>query len=384
MVKKKRLIIDGEVLVMPHFSGIGHYTLELLRAVDTILDTETSIDASIIVHFRHIEKARSFGFRNIEIIPSPFSLRISNGLKLRNKQPPLDLLFGKGTYLFPNFTSWPLARSKSIPIIYDLSYEKYPEFAEPRNQAFLSSQVRKTVSRADHIITISQNSKREIREFYGVGESSISVAYPAVDTAHYYRRSQNEINKALKKYHLEGSYILFVGNIEPRKNLIHLLLAYEKLPSQLRKKYSLVLVGAKGWQDAQIFETIQRLQSQGNLIQLPSKRVSDADMPAIYSGASVFVYPSIYEGFGIPPIEAMACGVPVVASDNSSLPEACGKAAILVSSRSKDEIKTAIQTILTDSADSRKAREKLGRHQVAKFSWGKSAAQLMNIVKSTV
>lgn len=379
MAKKKRLIIDGEVLVMPHFSGIGHYTLELLRAMDTILDSDTSIDASMIVHFRHVEKARSFGFRNIEIIPSPFSLRISNGLKLRNKQPPLDLLFGKGVYLFPNFTSWPLAVSKSIPIIYDLSYEKHPEFAEPRNQAFLSSQVRKTASRADHILTISKNSKDEISEFYGIDNSRISIAYPAVDTSHYYRRSHEEIDAVLNKYRLTGSYILFVGNIEPRKNLINLLLAYEKLPSQLRRKYSLLLVGAKGWQDDQIFETIQRLQSQGNLIQLPCKRVSDADMPAIYSGASVFVYPSIYEGFGIPPIEAMACEVPVVASDNSSLPEACGEAAVLVDAMSTTKIARGITTLLTNDA-MRNNHIKAGKRQSELFTWHEAARVLVDCI----
>jgi glycosyltransferase involved in cell wall biosynthesis len=379
MAKKKRLIIDGEVLVMPHFSGIGHYTLELLRAMDTILDSDTSIDASMIVHFRHVEKARSFGFRNIEIIPSPFSLRISNGLKLRNKQPPLDLLFGKGVYLFPNFTSWPLAVSKSIPIIYDLSYEKHPEFAEPRNQAFLSSQVRKTASRADHILTISKNSKDEISEFYGIDNSRISIAYPAVDTSHYYRRSHEEFDAVLNKYRLTGSYILFVGNIEPRKNLINLLLAYEKLPSQLRRKYSLLLVGAKGWQDDQIFETIQRLQSQGNLIQLPCKRVSDADMPAIYSGASVFVYPSIYEGFGIPPIEAMACEVPVVASDNSSLPEACGEAAVLVDAMSTTKIARGITTLLTNDA-MRNNHIKAGKRQSELFTWHEAARVLVDCI----
>lgn len=173
---------------------------------------------------------------------------------------------------------------------------------------------------------------------------------------------------------------MFVGNIEPRKNLIHLLRAYEKLPSQLRSKYSLLLVGAKGWQDDQIFETINRLQDQGNLVQLPSKRVSDDDMPAIYSGASVFVYPSIYEGFGIPPLEAMACGVPVVASDNSSLPEACGDAALLVDASSAREISDSILKILTDK-DLVSTLRRAGAAQSKRYNWKKSAENLIDIVK---
>lgn len=378
MVKKKRLIIDGEVLVMPHFSGIGHYTLELLRAIDKELNTRHDIEVSVLIHYRHTEKAKQYGFKNIEIIPSPFSLRISNGLKIRNKQPYLDLLFGKGIYIFPNFSSWPLLHSKSIPIIYDLSYEKYAEFAEPRNQQFLSEQVRKATSRADHIITISENSKQEIASFYHVNPKKIDVCYPAVDRNHFYRQSYEDVTKTLKRYDIKEKYILFVGNIEPRKNLKNLLLAYEKLPVGVRKQHSLLLVGAKGWQDEEIFETIERLQVRGDTIQMPSHRVEDVDLPAIYSGASVFVYPSIYEGFGIPPLEAMACGVPTVVSDNSSLPEATGGASELVDASSVDSISKGINTILTDDK-----REKnlvaLGYQQVDNFSWEMSAKKLIDI-----
>lgn len=381
MIKKKRLIIDGEVLVMPHFSGIGHYTLELLRAIDKELNTRHDIEVSVLIHYRHIEKAKQYGFKNIEIIPSPFSLRISNGLKIRNKQPFLDLLFGKGIYLFPNFSSWPLLRSKSIPIIYDLSYEKYAEFAEPRNQQFLSEQVRKAASRADQIITISENSKREIASFYHVSPKKIDVCYPAVDRDHFYRQSHEDIAKTLKKYDLKEKYILFVGNIEPRKNLKNLLLAYEKLPVGVRKQHSLLLVGAKGWQDEEIFETIERLQARGDTIQMPSHRVEDVDLPAIYSGASVFVYPSIYEGFGIPPLEAMACGVPVIASNNSSLPEACGSAALLVEADSVDQICSSINSVLGNTTLSERCIYK-GYRQVEVFSWESSANKLLNLVGS--
>ena len=379
MINKKRLIIDGEVLVMPHFSGIGHYTLELLRAIDTELPSHEDIEASILVHFRHIEAVKRFNFKNIEIIPSPFSLRIANGLKLRSKQPPLDLLFGKGVYLFPNFTSWPLLRSQSIPIIYDLSYEKYAELAEPRNQKFLSEQVRIAAKRADHIVTISENSKREISSFYHIPPKDITVCYPAVDKSHFYRRSDEEIATVLQTYDLQNKYILFVGNIEPRKNLKNLLLAYEKLPVDVRREYSLLLVGAKGWQDDEIINTIERLRERGDIIQMPSHRVEDADLPAIYSGASVFVYPSIYEGFGIPPLEAMACGVPTVTSDNSSLPEAAGDASKLVDASSIESISAGLLLVLSDDSY-QKLLVARGNQQVDKFSWRRAAERLIDLV----
>lgn len=381
MPKTTRVIIDGEVLIHPHFSGIGHYTLELLRALDTKLEDNESFDVSLLIHFRHTEKAKEFGFKKIKIIASPFSLRIANGLKIRSKQPPLDMLFGKGIYVFPNFTSWPLLFSKSLPIIYDLSYEKYPQFAEPRNQEFLSSQVRKSTKRAARVLTISENSKSEIAEFYNYPKDKIDVIYPAVDKSSFYKRSDEEVKQVKDKYKISGDYILFVGNIEPRKNLHSLLLAYEQLPKKVRRKHPLLLVGAKGWNDSEIFKTIDRLKNQGDDIQLPSAYVNDDDMPAIYSGASLFVYPSLYEGFGIPPLEAMACGVPVITSNNSSLPEAAGEAAQLIDAESIIDIQKNISTVLS-SLKAQQAMIKSGFNQSDKFSWSKSADKLLESIKS--
>lgn len=367
---------------MPHFSGIGHYTLELLKAMDRNLADHPNLSVKVFVHFRHVNKVRAFGFKHIQILHSPFSLRIANGLKIRSKQPPLDTLFGKGLYVFPNYSSWPLLVSKSIPFIYDLSYEKYPEFAEPLNQAFLSEQVKRSAKRAVHIATISENSKREIEKYYRVPPDKIGVYYPAVDTTMFYARSRQEITSTKKKYGISGNYILFVGNIEPRKNLKNLLLAYEKLDKKIKDKYSLLLIGAKGWQDGEIFEIIARLQRNGGKIQRPTGYVDDSDRPALYSGASLFVYPSIYEGFGIPPIEAMACGVPVIASNNSSLPEAVGGAAIQVSALDVSDIISSIQKVMGSDEIQRELIKK-GYDQVKKFSWDTTAKNFIEAIERT-
>jgi len=379
--KKLKIFIDGEVLTMPHFSGVGHYTLELVRALDRQLESQRDITVYLGVYFKHIKRAQSFNLKHIKIVPTPFSLRISNGLKIRNKQPPLDLIFGKRVYLFPNFSSWPLARSKSLSIVYDLSYEKYPQYAEPRNQAFLSSEVKKTAQRSSRILTISENSKKEIADFYDVPLNSIDVLYPAVDTSLFYRRGAAEIAKVMKRYRLEENYILFVGNIEPRKNLKNLLLAYEKMNEGTKRKHPLVLVGAKGWQDEEIHAIIQRLTKKGDRVIQPSEYVVDENLPALYSGAALFVYPSMYEGFGIPPLEAMACGVPVISSDNSSLPEAVGNAGILVDALSVTGIAKAIESTLSDTRLQKKLLKR-GPAQVAKFSWDDSALKLIHAARS--
>lgn len=376
-----RIIIDGEVIVMAHFSGIGHYTLELLRAIDRQLDNDNSLSVSLLIYYRHIEKARSFGFRNIKLIRSPFSLRVSNGLKNHNIRLPLDIFFGRGIYIFPNYSSWALLFSKSIPFIYDISYEKYPELVEPKNQIFLSKQVKGSANRANMVATISESSKQDISDFYYISKKLVKVFYPAVNRGVFFHKSPKDIAKVKNKYNIKDNYILFVGNIEPRKNLSNLLLAYEKLPHEAQTKHPLLIVGAKGWQDKEIFNIITRIQRKHGSVQFPSQYVIDKDLPAIYSGAKLFIYPSIYEGFGIPPIEAMACGVPVISANNSSLPEAVGDATLLVDALSVEDISSSITRLLSDKA-LQKQLIKQGYKQVSKFSWDESAKNFLNSLRS--
>ena len=378
--RKIKVFVDAEVLVIPHFSGIGHYTLELLRALDDILDSRSDIKVTLGVYFRRINKIRSYGFRNFNIRRTPFPLRISNGLKTRGRQPYYDLLFGKCVYLFPNYTSWPLLFSKSIPVVYDLSFEHYPQYVEPRNQKFLHNNVLRAVNWATKIITISENSKKEIAEFYHLPQHKVSIVHPGVDQSAFFRWPDREIAKVKARYGIHGKYLLFVGNIEPRKNLKNLLLAYERLDHKTREEYSLLLIGARGWLDDEIFSIIERLRIAGNFIQQPVGYVEDEDRPALYSGASAFVYPSLYEGFGIPPLEAMACGVPTITSNNSSLPEAVGDAALTVDADSVDELTSAINLVLSD-ATLRKMMVKKGFAQVDKYIWQNKARELVKVIE---
>lgn len=381
MSKKLKIFVDAEVLIAPHFSGIGHYALELLRALDRLLENKPNVQVTLGVYYKKMDQVKSYGFRNFKYKSSPFPLRINNSLKIHNLQPYYDLLFGKHIYFFPNYTSWPLLFSKSISIIYDLSFEHFPQYVEPNNQKFLSNNVKKTIARSDAIVTISTNSQSEIIDFYKIKKNKVHIIYPGIDQSKLFRWPNEEVERIKARYGVFGNYILFVGNIEPRKNLKNLLLAYEQLDKSTRKKYTLLLVGARGWLDNEIFDIIERLRINGNHIQQPNEYVKDEDRAAIYSGASLFVYPSMYEGFGIPPLEAMACGVPTITSNNSSLPEAVGSAARLINAGSVKQLVYAIEDLLSDG----KKRIKLtkeGFKQVDKYSWDNEAKKLLKIFEN--
>lgn len=376
--RRVRLFVDGEALVHSHFSGIGHYTANLLRAIDELLynDAYAHFSVSVGVPSKQRHKLAIYGFENIAFKSIPLPGWVINGLKQRHRLPPIELLFGNQVYLFPNYSTWPTMLGKSIPIIYDLSFVNHAEFVEPRNQAFLVDQVQLSAKRAKQIVTISQNSKQEIVDHYKFSAKNVPIVYPAVDQHKFYRRSQTEINYVKAKYGIFDNYVLFVGNIEPRKNLITLLKAYKQLPKYLQGNYALLMVGAKGWLDNEIKDTILGMRLEGLHVLQPSNYVVDEDLPALYSGASAFVYVSRYEGFGIPPIEAMACGTPTITSNNSSLPEVVGKASLQVDALDDQQLTESIERLLTDPELCTKLVSE-GYRQIMKFNWIESAKVLL-------
>ena len=215
--KKISVYVDVENLVIDHFSGIGHYTADLLKALDDLLIAESDTKISLGAYYKHIGRLGRFGFRNFYYKRFPFSLRTSNGLKQRGLQPPIDLMFGKRLYLYPNYSSWPMLFSKSIPFIYDLSFIFHPEFVAGPNQRFLEEQVGKSVKRATKILTISENSKREIIEHYKISPKNVFICYPGVDTRSFYPRSTNEITRVKAKYGIfDDNYIMFLSNLEKK------------------------------------------------------------------------------------------------------------------------------------------------------------------------
>jgi alpha-1,3-rhamnosyl/mannosyltransferase len=302
------------------------------------------------------------------------------GLWNRGKMPPLDLFYRNGVFIFPRFVSMPLLFSKSILTIYDISFELYRQYSDEGNARFLSAAVKKSIAKSEKIITISKNAKKEILDFYHLPSSQVKVATPATDPSLFYRRSKEEILQVKQKYNIKTDYILALSNLEPRKNLGTLVEAYCALPEEVRKTTALLLVGVSGWKTDALFKDIIKKVEAGYNIIRPAHYVSDEDKPAILSGASLLVYPSHYEGFGMPPLEALACGTAVITADNSSLPEVIGNTDMMLKS---DDTKgyTKMMEKYLKSPNITKASIIDGPERARLFSWKESAKIYIDTVK---
>jgi glycosyltransferase involved in cell wall biosynthesis len=250
------------------------------------------------------------------------------------------------------------------------------------NRNYLIRAVASAVAHSDHIITISQNSRREILEHYGhngLDPGRITVALPATDPNLFYPRPVDEISDASERYGIDGPFVLFTGTLEPRKNLHGVLNTWKALPKAITEEYRLVLTGQKGWLDQDLLSAIDAVRDTGTTI-IQTGYVPEEDLPKLYSGAAVFLYPSHYEGFGMPPLEAMACGAPVVTSNNSALPEVVGDAGLMADADDAKALAAAVEGILTDSGRAGALREQ-GLNRARQFSWDTSAKAVLEVLE---
>lgn len=382
----KKIYIDGLGLVENHFSGIGQYILGILQGMDQLIDDakyagKPHPEVTVFIPFGTRTKFLSYGFKHIGYKRLPTNFRWTAALWHRGWMYPVDLWCGRGTYIFPRFVGMPLLFSKSALVIYDLSFELYRQFSDEGNARFLSKQVRRSVRRSKRIVTISENARNEIIDFYKLPSKNVHVATPATDPRLLYRRSTSEVEDVKRKYGIRGNYILALSNLEPRKNLAALVDAYCSLPRHITDETALLLVGVSGWKTEALFNHIINKVNEGYNIIRPSKYVEDKDKPAIISGASMLVYPSHYEGFGMPPLEALACGVPVIAANNSSLPEAVGRAGRLIDIDKPDVLADTILSSLENIKELTNNAIAEGPAHAQKFSWNKSAAEFLRVAE---
>lgn len=278
---------------------------------------------------------------------------------------------------FFNYTIPLGVKSKQITIVHDMAYKAYPDTVAQKTKHWLDSHLEQYCRRADIIITVSEFSKKEIMKYLAVPSEKIHVVYNGVDLDQY-READNtqNIENIKKKYGITGAYLLYLGTLEPRKNLGSLLEAYMHLKEEQEPVPKLVLAGKKGWLYDSIFEKVKEYGLQENVV-FPGY-IAANDAPILLSGALLFVFPSLYEGFGIPPLEAMACGTPVITSNSSSLPEVTGDAAILTDPLDIQGLKNAMQKLI-NSPELRLELKEKGKLRAEQFSWRASAKRLLDI-----
>jgi glycosyltransferase involved in cell wall biosynthesis len=349
-------------------TGIGKYTENLARYLEK-LDSNVNLylysNRDIIIKKENnVETACArdlIGKYNSSLwfqFSLPFYLNDQSGNKI-------DLFHGTMAML-------PLAvRMPTVVTIYDLVLEKFPETMYWKNWLSLKTLMRISARKASKIIAISENTKKDIIDYFGIDEEKIRVIYLGVDSQFSPQPDPNEAD-ALEKYNLTDGYILSVGTLEPRKNFHRLINAYKMVASSGQKTPKLVIIGGHGWGNEELGKVVRESGLDERVIL--AGYVPDEDIPVLYRNASVFVYPSLYEGFGLPPLEAMACGTPVITSNLSSIPEVVGDAAILIDPYNTAEIAQAIASVLKNEG-LRDSLRTSGLVRSKLFNWEKTARE---------
>jgi len=274
----------------------------------------------------------------------------------------------------------PLINCPSIVIIYDLTPLVLKDAHRLDFKVRFRLQVTNAVKRSSRIVTISQSTKNEIVSYFGINPQKVDVISPGFDNKLFGIEQDLEyIDEIKSRFGIGGEYILYVGTLEPKKNINRLIDAFCQLKKQKGISEKLVIAGKSGWNDKKIFQKFKSSGFEKEIIY--SGYVSYMELHLLMSGAEVFVFPSLHEGFGMPPLEAMACGTPVIASNRSSLPEVVGDAGILVDPYSVNAIADAIYRVISD-ADLRKDMRQKGLQRAKLFTWEKSAKQLLGIIES--
>lgn len=375
-MKRAKLFIDAGPILETRLSGIGHVTLRMIQA----LAKHNDYDIRLLAPAAKAHLLNQWQLPNVRVVRVPFLARIWNNWPRVRFMPPIDVLFGRGLYVFPNFKRWTLAFSPSITYVHDISFELFPQFTEPRNLRMLAGNVARWAQASTLVVTDSKTSRQEILDHYHLPADKVKAIYCGVDES-FKPATTAQVAAVRKKYDIARPYFLFLSNLEPRKNIARLIQALGELPANYKKKYSLVLVGGMGWQNTDILTEITQAKAAGWDIIKPTTYVPDEEIPALLTGAELLVHPALHEGFGMPVVEAMACRTPVVASDIPVLREIASNAALYADPYNTVDIAAKIEQVVTDT----KLRQSLvvaGEKTAQKFTWDAAAGQLLAYSKN--
>lgn len=367
-----RIVIDYTPAVQQG-AGIGRHTRGLVHALAPLC---VGHDVTLLVF------GRPPGGRPVAAPPAlavrivPIANRwLTLGWQRAGLPLPVEWLSGAtDLYHASDFVLPPIRQARSLLTVHDLSFLTVPDCAEAALRDYLTRVVPASVARADHVLADSESTRQDLVRLLGVAPAKITVVYPGVETRFQPQMTPTATARVRQRYGLgDGPFVLGVGTLEPRKNWPGLIRAWTRLRQTRALPHRLVLAGGKGWLFEEIFAAAEASPHRSDITF--TGFVDDADLPALYAAADVFAFPSRYEGFGIPVLEAMACGAPVVCSDNSSLPEAAGDAALLVPAQDDEALTSALQRLIEDST-LRQALRARGLAQAQRFTWDAAAATL--------
>ena len=330
------------------------------------------------------ERVRSLAAKNIGINSSSFS-----GYLYRAASTflpvPYSFFFGRKSDVthFFNYIVPPFVSGKKVVTVHDMVYKAFPDTVRGRTKFMLNMGLKRSMRRADIIVTDSEFSKEEILKYFPQHKRKIRVVPCGVDLERFKPCTDLErISKVKSSLGIEGDYFLYVGTIEPRKNLRRLIAAYAAFVKKVGENSpKLVLAGGKGWLDGEIYASVRKLGLEGKV--LFTEYVPAGDMTPLMCGALAFVFPSLYEGFGMPPLEAMACGAPVLTTNAASLPEVVGDCAVICDAYSVKSIAQGLYRLYSDK-DLRAQLSRKGIERSKGFTWERSAQMLHDIYRELV
>lgn len=357
--------IDGNEANVQRRVGISEYSYQLLRYFQSY---GSNINCKIFLKKSPLDSLplQTDHFKYEVVKPSRLWTQVGLPLRLFRKRD-IDLFFTT-THYGPRMSPVP-----TVVSVMDLSYIHFPELFKKKDLYKLTNWTKYSTKKARKIITISNSSRNDIIKYYKIPEEKIEVVYPGIKQI-----ESHSMNKMPSKYEIQGDFILYIGTLQPRKNLVRLIEAMSKIKD---KKISLVVIGKKGWQYEEILAAPEKFAVKDRIKFLDF--VPDEDLPAFYQNAICYVLPSLYEGFGLPILEAMQYGCPVITSNVSSLPEAGGEAAMYFDPTSVDDIAHKIDKVVGDKG-LREEMKKKGFVHIKKFSWKKSAEEVLSILEKEV
>lgn len=365
--------IDASRAARARRTGTETYALEMLKALALLAGSQHRLRLYTPHPPRHTDWPDSPGVET-RVIPWP---RLWTHLRLAaelHRHPPGVLWVP--AHVLPLYCPVP-----AVVTVHDLGYLHYPEAHRRFDRWYLNWTTRRHARRANHIIADSQATRQDLVDCYAADPNRISVVYLGRDEQLSRITDPQIIAKVKARYQITGDYLLYLGTLQPRKNLLRLVEAFNRACTSFHpRQVKLVIAGGKGWLYNDIFARVKALGLANRVIF--TGYVAGADKPALLSGALAYVMPSLYEGFGLPVLEAMACGAAVLTSRCSSLPEVAGPAALLVDPHNTNDIAAGLVRLVTD-AGLRRTLVEQGYRQIRNFSWQKAAAQVLEILEAT-